>query len=108
MPLVLSRRHCRFAVLAGAALALTLAGVPVASAFTIQDATNAGQDQSFLYPGKPLTADDGQSSKFKQENGMTTFKEGPTTLQFGHRESFDQRYNPDNMFDPLGHPPGVR
>ena len=29
-------------------------------------------------------------------------------LKFGRRPSFEERYNTDHIFDPLGKPPGVR
>jgi hypothetical protein len=108
MPLFASRRNRQFAILAGAAFALTMLAAPAAQAFTLQEGTGNATDQGFLYLGTPSAGDSGQTQGFKQEDGMTTYKEGNSTLQFGHRQSFDQQYNTDHMFDPLGHPPGVR
>jgi hypothetical protein len=104
MPFLSSHRF----VLAAALIGAGLLAAPAAHAFTMLDEGAKGQDQSFLYPGGVPTTGADQSQGFKQEDGMTTLKEGNTTLQFGHRPSFDQRYNTDNLFDPLGHPPGVR
>jgi hypothetical protein len=36
--------------------------------------------------------------------GGTTIRQGNTTFQFGPQRSFDQRYNNERMFDPLGRP----
>ena len=105
MPLPTSPRLALAAALVGAAM-LT---APVAHAFTLEDATGNGQDQSFLYPDRGAAADSGQAQQgFTSKDGVTTFKDGNASLTFGHRKSFDQRYNPDHLFDPLGHPPGVR
>ncbi len=112
MPLLALYRNRHVAVLAGAAFALSVLAAPAAQAFTMQDQNGnlSLTDQSFLYPDRGVTsAGSGQAAQgFKQEDGMTTFKEGNTTLQFGHRKSFDERFNTDRLFDPLGHPPGVR
>ena len=46
---------------------------------------------------------DRQGSRFGTGGG-TTLRQGNTTFQFGPQRSFDQRYNNDRMFDPLGRP----
>jgi len=102
---ILSSR--RFA-LAAALMSAGLLAAPAAHAFTFQDGAGSATDQSFLYPGRAPGADSGQTQGFKQEDGMTTYREGNTALQFGHRPSFNQEYNTDHLFDPLGKPPGVR
>lgn len=104
MPLLSSHRFVLAAALIGAGLLVA----PTAHAFTMQDEKGSATDQSFLYPGGVPTTGSDQSQGFKQEDGMTTLKEGNTTLQFGHRQSFDERYNADHLFDPLGHPSGAR
>ena len=55
-----------------------------------------------------MAAGAGQARGFKQEDGVTTYKEGNTTLQFGRKRSVDERSNTDHIFDPLGKPSGVR
>ena len=100
----------RFA-LAAAFLGAGLLAAPAAQAFTIQDQSGnvSAGDQSFLYPDRgSAAAGSGQAQGFKQEDGMTTFRDGNATFEFGRRRSFDERYNTDHIFDPLGKPPGVR
>ena len=108
MTLLSSRRFALAAALAAAVVGAGLLIAPAAQAFTLQDENANGTDQSFLYPGGVPSADSGQSQGFKQQDGMGTYKEGNATLQFGHQRSFNQNYNADQLFDPLGHPPGVR
>lgn len=104
MPLMTSPRLA----LAAAFICAAVLAAPAAHAFTIQDESASGADQSFLYPGKVPNADSSQAQGFKQQDGLTTYKDGNTTLEFGHRQSFDEQYNPDHIFQPLGRPPGVR
>ncbi len=106
MPFLSSHRLALVTALIGAGLLAASA----AHAFTMQDGNNSvsAADQSFLYPDRGAAGGSGQSQGFKQEDGMTTLKEGNTTFQFGHRPSFDQQYNTDHLFDPLGHPLGER
>ena len=104
MTFLSSRRFALAAALVGAGLLIASA----AQAFTLPDENANGTDQSFLYPGGPASAGSGQSQGFKQQDGLTTYKDGSATLQFGHQRSFNQNYNADQLFDPLGKPPGVR
>jgi hypothetical protein len=106
MPCLSSTRLALAAALLGAGLMATTA----AQAFTFQEQSGKpSADQSFLYPDRgSLAAGSGQTKGFKQEDGMTTYKDGNSTFQFGHRRSFEERYNNDHMFDPLGKPPGAR
>jgi hypothetical protein len=39
-------------------------------------------------------------SRFSTENGRTEFKTGSGSFYFGNQQSFDQKYNPSNLFDP--------
>lgn len=97
---------------AAAFVGAALLAAPAAQAFTMQDGSGHAGDQSFLYPDRGAAADAADSGLttqgFKQQDGTTTYKEGNTTFQFGHHPSFDQQYNADHYFDPLGHPPGAR
>jgi len=77
-----------------------LAG-PAAQAFTLESAGATNSDGSAKYVDP-----DRQSSRFDSGGGQTTIKQGNTTFQFGpaQQPSFDQRYNANRMFDPLGRP----
>ena len=89
-------RH-RLAVLA-AAFGLALLAAPVAHAFTIDDQSNTNSDGSARYV-------DPDSRFSNAGSGQNTIRQGNTTIQFGGQQgSFDQRYNPNRMFDPLGRP----
>ena len=104
MPPFALRRNRQIALLFGAACALTLLAAPAAQAFTVVDEGGSGTGQNLLDPDQPLTADSSQSQGFQQRDGMTTLRDGNTSLQFGHRQSFEQRYDPSNLFDPMGRP----
>lgn len=89
-------RH-RLAVLA-AAFGLALLAAPAAHAFTIEGQSNTNSDGTARY-----TDPDARFSR--AGTGQTTLQQGNTTLRFGTQQgSFDQRYNPSRMFDPLGRP----
>jgi len=88
-------RH-RIAVLVVAA-GLALVAAPVAHAFTIDDQSRTNSD------GARNLTDPDQASRFGTGGG-TTLRQGNTTFQFGAQRSFDQRYNSDRMFQPLGRP----
>ncbi len=98
----------RFAF-AAALIGAGLLAAPAAHAFTIENSPVNGQDQGFLYPDRGMAAGSGENRQgFTSKDGLTTYKDGNTTLQFGHRGSINQDYNANQLFDPLGHPPGVR
>ena len=86
-----SSRH-RLPVLA-AAFGLTLLAMPAAHAFTIDDQSNTNSDGTARY-----TDPDERFSG--SGNGQTTIQQGNDTLRFGNQPSFDQRYNPNQMFHP--------
>jgi hypothetical protein len=92
-----SRRD--LAVLA-AAFGLALLAAPAAHAFTIDDQSNTNSDGSARY-----TDPDERFSG--TGNGQNTIQQGNTTIRFGsggEMGSFNQRYNANRMFDPLGRP----
>jgi hypothetical protein len=98
----LCRSHRRVLVAAGA-LALALTVQPLAAgkvkAFTIDDHSNTNADGSakFSDPDSRLSGNG--------NNGMTTYRSGPMSLQFGTQRTLtDQRYNTDRMFNPNGRP----
>jgi hypothetical protein len=92
-----SPSHHRLAVLA-AAFGLALLAAPVAHAFTIEDQSNTNSNGTARYS-------DPDARFSGSGNGQTTIQQGNTTLRFGGQQgSFDQRYNPNRMFDPNGRP----
>ena len=89
-------RH-RLAVPA-AAFGLALLIAPAAHAFTIDDQSNTNSDGTARY-----TDPDARFSN--SGNGQTTIRQGNTTFRFGGQMgTFDQRYDSNRMFDPLGRP----
>jgi hypothetical protein len=93
-------RH-RLAVLA-AAFGLVLLAAPAAHAFTIDDQSNTNSDGSARYA-------DPDERFSGSGNGQSTIQQGNTTIRFGGQQgSFDQRYNSNRMFDPLGRPGSER
>jgi hypothetical protein len=86
-----SRRPRCFAPIA-AACGLALLAAPAAQAFTIEN--QGATDQAAAARLDP-------ARKFSNSgNGQSTIKQGNTTLQFGARPSFNQRYDSNRMFDP--------
>ena len=93
-------RH-RLAVLA-AAFGLALLAAPAAHAFTIEDQSNTNSDGTARY-ADPDARFSGSGT------GQTTIQQGNTTLRFGGQQgTFDQRYNPNRMFDPNARPDSER
>ena len=89
-------RH-RLAVLA-AAFGLVLLAAPAAQAFTIDDQSNTNSNGTARYA-------DPDARFSGTGNGQSTIQQGNTTIRFGGQQgSFDQRYNSNRMFDPLGRP----
>jgi hypothetical protein len=78
-----------------AALAAGLLMTAAAQAFTIEggpgsaDASSKWQD---LDTAKPKA--DQPDSRFKSENGLTSFKSGNSTFYLGNERSFDNLFNP--------------
>ena len=77
-------------------------GVSAAQAFTVQDSNGPVGGQGYLDFDKPGAPPDRMApvSRFGNENGQTTIKQGNGTFQFGAQQSFGQRYNTDNIFNP--------
>lgn len=86
-----------------AAFGLAVLAAPAAQAFTLdnQAATNSDGSAKYVDP-------DTRVSRFGNAEGQTTIRQGNTTLQFGRPQSFDERYNPDSMFNPNGRPASER
>ncbi len=91
--------------LAAAVFALALFAAPAAQAFTVENQDSAGSGgQNFLDLSKPKITDPNASvSQFGSGTpGTYNFGNG-ASLQFGTQGSFgsfDQRYDPSNLFDP--------
>lgn len=91
--------------LAAVAFALTLLAAPGAQAFTIENQdSGASGGQNFLDLSKPKITDPDEqlSSSSGGTPGTYNFGNGGT-LKFGgsgQLGSFDQRYDPSNLFDP--------
>ena len=85
-----------------AAFGFALMAAPAAHAFTIDNQSNTNSDGSARY----VDPDERFSNTGGQQN---TIQQGNTTLRFGGQSgSFDQRYNANRMFDPLGRPENER
>jgi hypothetical protein len=89
----------RLAILAAA----FVLAAPAAHAFTFegQANTNTNSDGSARY-----TDPDERFSN--SGNGQGTIQQGNTTLRFGQPQSFDQRYDPNRMFNPVDRPNSER
>ena len=76
--------------------------VSAAHAFTVQDSNGPVGGQGYLELDKPGAAPDRMApvNRFGNENGQATIKQGNGTFQFGNQQSFGQRYNTDNIFNP--------
>ena len=76
---------------------------PAAHAFTFegQANTNTNSDGSARY-----TDPDERFSN--SGNGQGTIQQGNTTLRFGQPQSFEQRYDPNRMFNPIDRPNSER
>jgi hypothetical protein len=89
------------AFVAAAVLLAAMYAAPAAQAFTIENQGGNG-GQGFLDLDKPAAPPDRLApvSRFGNENGQTTIKDGNTTFRFGQQPSFSERYNSKNLFDP--------
>ncbi|MEJ2375344.1 MAG: hypothetical protein P8Y71_07925 [Pseudolabrys sp.] len=96
----------RFALAAATALAVAVLAAPAAQAFTFE--RNAPGDNgaalNYTDPMENLAPKSDDSRSF-DENGTTrTLHDGNFSVQFhssSGTSSFNQRYNPNNLFDPF-------
>jgi len=94
----------RLALLPAAALTFALLAAPAAQAFTYENKASGDSAASGLAPGaRPYVDPDEQldAKKGFDSNGATSIGQGGVTLQFGHERSFDEKYNPNDLFNPL-------
>jgi hypothetical protein len=96
-----NRTMSRAFTIAAVAIAAVF-GVSAAQAFTVQDSNGPVGGQGYIDFDKPGAAPDRMApvNRFGNENGQTTIKQGNGTFQFGAQQSFGQRYNTDNIFNP--------
>ncbi|HTQ82330.1 MAG TPA: hypothetical protein VMI47_03610 [Pseudolabrys sp.] len=86
----------KYALFLSAALGLAVVAAPAAQAFTLDNQSNTTSNGTARY-----TDPDEQFSGSASGSGATTLRQGNATFQFGAPQTFDQRYNPNRMFDPL-------
>ena len=68
-----------------------------AKAFTFNDQVNGGDSNSAVKFADP--AERAKSRMTGDSSDKTTIRNGNTTMQFGGREPYDQRYNSNRYFD---------
>ena len=87
------------------AVALAFAGATAAQAFTFESTApgdGGGAARNYTDPGSQITPKAGSPSRFDDQS-QSGQKDG-LSLQFGgigRGQSFDQKYNPNDYFDPL-------
>jgi hypothetical protein len=90
----------RFGLLVAAAFGFALAAAPAAHAFTVENQDSGGaKSQDFFYQGKPTPQDPDDQVKSRFGGGQGSVQMGDSTLQFGARPSFNERYNPSAIFN---------
>jgi hypothetical protein len=91
---------------AGAFAAAVLAA-PAAQAFTFEGQASGDGAVNALASGiKPYVDPTDRLEPSKDAsgfngNGTTKYESGGMTLQFGRQPSFNEKYNPDYLYDPL-------
>ena len=94
-------------MLFAAALATVQLAAPAAQAFTFENQASGDGAANALAPGvKPYLdptdkLEPSQDASHFDGNGTSKYEFGATTLQFGHQRSFNERFNPDYLYDPL-------
>lgn len=100
--MMLSPLYRRAFVLVAASGLAVMVTTGAVHAFTIEDKGGGGSGQGFTDLDIPKVPSAGApDSRFKGQDGMTSYKTEFGTLQFGSRPSFDQRYNSNSLFDPF-------
>ena len=94
---VTTARLRRSAFVLAALSGLALLSAPAAQAFTFMDQEAGTKNGSALDLSTP-TSKDRIGSRLTDDNKSTVTPTGPT-FQFGSGRSFNQRYNPDYMFN---------
>jgi hypothetical protein len=94
-------------LLFAAALGVALFTAPGAQAFTFENqASGDGAVNALASGAKPYVdptdkLGPGKNAAGFNGNGTTVYQQGGLSLQFGRQRSFDEKYNPDDLFNPL-------
>jgi hypothetical protein len=94
-------------LLLAAALGAVLLAAPAAQAFTFENQASGDGAVNALAPGVQPYVDPADKLAPSQDasrfdgNGTSSYQFGGTTLQFGHQPSFNEKYNPNYLYDPL-------
>ena len=96
----------RFVLLAGLALTATLFAAPAAQAFTFERnaAGDNGAALNYTDPMQNLAPKSDGGANFDGHGHRTIYQQDGLTLQMNSANggtSFDQRYDPSNLFDPF-------
>ncbi len=90
----------RFGLLVAATFGFAVAAAPAAHAFTVENQDSGGaKSQDFLYQGKVAPQDPDDQVKSRFGGGQSSYQFGNSSLQFGARPSFNERYNPSTIFN---------
>ena len=85
------------------AAALALATASAAQAFTFESAASGdgGVHQNYTDPDQTISPQAGSPQRFNSGSGPS-YQQGGFSMQLnGQAQSFDQRYNSDNLFNPF-------
>ena len=94
-------------LLFAAALGAVLLAAPAAQAFTFENQASGDGAVNALASGVKPYVDPTDKLEPSQDatrfdgNGTSAYQQGGFSLQFGHQPSFNERYNPDYLYDPL-------
>jgi hypothetical protein len=81
--------------------AATFAVAGAAQAFTIEGGPGSnGPSTNWKDLDLPKARALDPDSRFSTESGRTEFKTGSGSFYFGNQQSFEQKYNSNNLFDP--------
>jgi hypothetical protein len=89
------------------ALGAVLLAAPAAQAFTFENQASGDSAVNALAPGVSRYVDPtdklepSQGAARFDGNGTSKYEFGGATLQFGRQPSFNEKYNPDYLYDPL-------
>jgi hypothetical protein len=86
-------------LLFAAALGAVLLAAPAAQAFTFENQASGDGAVNALASGDKPYAD--PADKLAPSQDASRFDGNGTTLQFGRQPSFNEKYNPNYLYDPL-------
>jgi len=94
-------------LLVAAAFGAVLLAAPAAQAFTFENQASGDGAVNALAPGVQPYVDPADKLAPSQDasrfdgNGTSSYQFGGATLQFGRQPSFNEKYNPNYLYDPL-------